>query len=229
MLARLATFLFTYRRRILVLAVIGAAIAGALGVGVAKRLSPYGANDPATQSVQATNRFQDASHRQIDPGVVAIVASGNVRRAEGEDPRGAGRRPTRAAARRRERRDLLHDTQPGNGLACRQLDLRRGVLQGVVGQTAQGRRTTHRGPLQESGRCEPGGGSIANAQANTQVGNDLARAELLAFPLIFLLSLVFFRSLVASLLPPFLGGLAIVTTFFALRVVSSSQTSPSSR
>src|SRR5262249_5199886 len=59
------------------------------------------------------------------------------------------------------------------------------------------------------------------AQANTQVSDDLARAELLAFPLIFLLSLLFFRSFVASLLPPLLGGLAILATFFALRVVSS--------
>src|ERR671937_98969 len=67
---------------------------------------------------------------------------------------------------------------------------------------------------------ELGSGAIANAQVNTQVGNDLARAELFAFPLIFLLSLLFFRSLVASLLPPLLGGLAIVATFFELRVVS---------
>ena len=66
-----------------------------------------------------------------------------------------------------------------------------------------------------------GGEQIANAQANTQVGHDLARAELLAFPFIFLLSLLFFRSLVASLLPPLLGGLAIVATFFALRIVAS--------
>src|SRR5205814_1557137 len=66
-----------------------------------------------------------------------------------------------------------------------------------------------------------GGGQIANAQANTQVGNDLARAELLAFPFIFLLSLLFFRSVVASLLPPLLGGLAILTTFLALRIVAS--------
>ena len=65
-----------------------------------------------------------------------------------------------------------------------------------------------------------GGEQIAGAQANTQVGHDLARAELLAFPLIFLLSLLFFRSLVAALLPPLLGGLAIVATFFALRIVS---------
>src|SRR5581483_10389928 len=61
----------------------------------------------------------------------------------------------------------------------------------------------------------------ANAQVNTQVGNDLAHAELLAFPFIFLLSLLFFRSVVAALLPPLLGGLAILGTFFLLRVVST--------
>jgi RND superfamily putative drug exporter len=66
-----------------------------------------------------------------------------------------------------------------------------------------------------------GGGAVANAQVNTQVGKDLARAELFAFPLIFLLSLLFFRSLVASLLPPLLGGVAILLTFFALYIVSS--------
>jgi RND superfamily putative drug exporter len=66
-----------------------------------------------------------------------------------------------------------------------------------------------------------GGDAVANAQANTQVGNDLAKAELFAFPFIFLLSLLFFRSLVASLLPPLLGGLAILGTFLVLRIVAS--------
>src|SRR5437588_4453993 len=65
-----------------------------------------------------------------------------------------------------------------------------------------------------------GGLAVVNAQVNTEVGNDLAHAELLAFPIILLLSLLFFRSLVAALLPPLLGGLAIVATFFALGVVS---------
>jgi RND superfamily putative drug exporter len=65
-----------------------------------------------------------------------------------------------------------------------------------------------------------GGGAVANAQVNTQVSSDLARAELLAFPFIFLLSLLFFRSLVAAILPPLLGGLAIVVTFFVLRLVA---------
>jgi uncharacterized membrane protein YdfJ with MMPL/SSD domain len=49
---------------------------------------------------------------------------------------------------------------------------------------------------------------------------DLRLAEALAFPLLFLLSLLFFRSLVASLLPLMIGGLAIVGTFLILRIAS---------
>jgi hypothetical protein len=59
--------------------VIGAAIAGVFGIGVTSKLSPNGANDPATQSVQAMNRFQAATGRQIDPGIVALVSAGDVR------------------------------------------------------------------------------------------------------------------------------------------------------
>ncbi len=43
---------------------------------------------------------------------------------------------------------------------------------------------------------------------------------MLAFPLLFLLSLLFFRSLVAALLPLLIGGLAIVGTFLVLRIAS---------
>ena len=70
MLTRLAILLHAHGRRVLLVSVIGAAIAGAFGVGVAKHLSPYGATDPATQSVQAGNRFQHAASHQIDAGVV---------------------------------------------------------------------------------------------------------------------------------------------------------------
>src|SRR5436305_3978389 len=81
MLAGLATFLHANGRRVLLVAVVGVAVAGAFGVGVGKNLWPYSAKDPATQSVQATNRFQAAARRQIDAGVVALVKSGDVRTA----------------------------------------------------------------------------------------------------------------------------------------------------
>ena len=61
MLGRLAGFLYSNRRRVIVVSVIGAVIAGVFGSSVAKHMSPYGANDPATQSVQATNRYEHAA------------------------------------------------------------------------------------------------------------------------------------------------------------------------
>ena len=45
-------------------------------------------------------------------------------------------------------------------------------------------------------------------------------AEMLAFPILFLLSLLFFRSAVAALLPLLIGGLAIVGTFLLLRLAN---------
>src|ERR687887_1381892 len=76
MLTKLATFIHANRRRVLLVVVLAAAIAGAFGFGVAKHMSPYGADDPATQSVKATNRFEAAAQRKVDPGIVVLVSAG---------------------------------------------------------------------------------------------------------------------------------------------------------
>ena len=46
MFEELATFAYSNRRRVLFVAVIGAALAGVFGAGVSKHLSPYGVDDP---------------------------------------------------------------------------------------------------------------------------------------------------------------------------------------
>src|SRR5947209_13234735 len=92
MLTRLAGFLFAHRRVVLYVAIAGAVIAAVFGGSVAQHLSPYGATDPATQSVQANHRYEAASHRQIDPGIVALVDVGNAR------TRAAQRRVNQVAA-----------------------------------------------------------------------------------------------------------------------------------
>jgi uncharacterized membrane protein YdfJ with MMPL/SSD domain len=56
------------------------------------------------------------------------------------------------------------------------------------------------------------------------VGEDLARAEMLAFPILFVLLLWVFRGFVAALLPLIIGGLAVVGTFVGLRVVATEVT-----
>ena len=221
MLSNLATFLHAHGRRVLLVAVMAAAIAGAFGFGVAKHMSPYGADDPATQSVQATNRFEAAAGRQIDPGIVAIVNAGDVRTPA------VRARVERVAGQLRVQPDIArvvsfyetHDLAmvSGNRHSTYVVAYFKPRSDTELADAAQ--RIEDHFAGQRDVRL--GGEQIAGAQANTQVGNDLAHAELLAFPFIFLLSLLFFRSLVASLIPPLLGALAILATFFALRIVSS--------
>src|SRR5438270_6358122 len=220
MLTRLADFLHANGRRVLLVAVIGAVACGVFGFGVANHLSPYGASDPSTQSVQATNRFEDAAGRQLEAGIVALVNSGNVR--------------TQPARQRIDRVAAQLRAQPSVAQVVSYYDTHNPAM--VARDGSQSYVLAYFKPLSDKKLKDEaqliedrfasqhdvtlGGQQIANAEANTQVSHDLAHAELLAFPLIFLLSLLFFRSLVASLLPPLLGGLAIVATFLALRVVA---------
>jgi uncharacterized membrane protein YdfJ with MMPL/SSD domain len=64
-----------------------------------------------------------------------------------------------------------------------------------------------------------GGVAVINQELNERTASDLARAELLAFPLLLALSFWFFRGLVAALLPLLVGGFAIVIAFLALRLI----------
>src|SRR5919204_453926 len=193
MLDRLARFQYVNGRRVVFAAIVAAAIAGAFGFGVAKHMSPYGADDPATQSVQATHRFERAAGRQIDAGVVALVQSGEVHSSAAKTRVGQVVAQLRA--------------QPDVARVVSYYDAHDPAMVSRDGRSTYVLASYK--PVSDK------------AQDNSQVGIDLARAELLAFPFIFLLSLLFFRSLVAALLPPLLGGLTIVATFFALRVVAS--------
>ena len=66
-----------------------------------------------------------------------------------------------------------------------------------------------------------GGGVYAARQVGSQVSADIARAELIAFPILFLLSLIVFRSAVAALLPLAVGGTTILLSFLAVRFINA--------
>ena len=69
-LARLAS---SQPRRVIVAALLVALIAGAFGGGVVERLHPYGADDPATDSVKAKERLAKATGLEPGVGLVALV------------------------------------------------------------------------------------------------------------------------------------------------------------
>src|SRR3954453_17426071 len=81
MFERLALLAHRRGRTVLIVAVFLAIAAGALGSGVADRLDPYGADDPSTESVQATDKLEDAGYRPTS--VIVLVDGIDVSSSEG--------------------------------------------------------------------------------------------------------------------------------------------------
>jgi RND superfamily putative drug exporter len=218
MFERLALLAERRGRTVLIVAVVVAIAAGAYGSGVADRLDPYGADDPATESVKATERLQDAGYR--DTGVVVLVNHVDVRSA-------AGRERIQALTKRiRADRDVA-GVASYYSTGSRDFVSRDGTSTYLSVQLSP----TDDREIQDAGERistalehEPGvlvgGAAVAQQQANQQVEKDLRRAELYAFPILFLLSLLFFRGLVAAALPLLVGGLTIVSTMVMLSVAS---------
>jgi len=214
----LATLANGKARRIGLFAIAFFLLAGALGGSVADRLDPYGAEDPATETVQAMDRLEEAGLRI--PAVIAVVEDAPV-----AEP---------ATRRRVERLEREVRERPDVASVTGYYDTRSRAFVSKDGRStyfAVALKATEDKPWQEAGAeiadelsghtgVLVGGAAVAQEQVNKQVEKDLKKAELLAFPLLFLLSLLFFRSLVASVLPLMIGGLAIVGTFLILRIAS---------
>src|SRR6266542_6080194 len=216
MIERLARLTDRRARRIVIFAAVAFALAGVLGGGVAKRLDPFGADDPATESVIADQRLEHAGFRET--GVVVLVRGADARSSQ-------GRARIRAIARGLESDRDVASVSSFLSTGSRDFISREGdstYLAVALKPTGDHARQDAAGRIAHSLAGRPGvtvgGSALAERQDNKQVERDLRTAELYAFPLLFLLSLLFFRSLVAALLPLIVGGLAIVGTFLMRRV-----------
>ena len=193
-------------------------LAGAIGGSVADKLDPYGADDPGTEAVIADERLEDAGFR--DASVIVLV--------EGVDPTAPG-----GAERVAEVADLVRadpdvenvagyaETRSGDFLSADGDSTYLAVSLTPTGdKDRQDAAERIREELAGEADVSVGGFALANEQVNQQVEEDLQTAEILAFPLLFLLSLLFFRSIVAALLPLLIGGLSIIGTFLALSIAA---------
>jgi uncharacterized membrane protein YdfJ with MMPL/SSD domain len=206
------------RKLVVAIAAIFFLAAGAFGSGVADKLDPYGADDPESEAVEARERLEKDGHRGV--GLVVLFQNTPAASEKSEE------RVTRIATELQSDRDVASVYGFGNS---RQLDFvsrdGRSVYLTVALKATHDKRWQEAGErIAEKLSDEPnvlvGGPALAQAQVNDQVESDLQRAEMLAFPLLFLLSLLFFRSLVAAALPLLVGGLAIVGTFLILSVAA---------
>jgi RND superfamily putative drug exporter len=185
---------------------------------VSRQSYPFGADDPDTESVVADQRLDDAGFRETE--VVVLVDGADMRSATGRkrvaaisaelkaDPDVA----SAAGFLTTGSRDFVSRDGRSTYLAV--------ALEPDDDRAQQDAARRIADSLADERGVIVGGRAVAESQVNKQVEHDLRTAELYAFPLLFLLSLLFFRSLVAALLPLLVGGLAIVGTFLMLRVAS---------
>ena len=168
----LASLAQRHGKRTVIFAAVFFVIAGALGGGVASKLAPYGADDPATESVKAADRLEADGYR--DPSVIVLfqktspdLAGRAQRIRESSDQLRCG--PGRRLGHR-----LPRDAIRRLRLPRRQRDLPRGQPEADRRQGTAGRRQDdRRRPARGQPGVEVGGTALAQEQVNKQVEKDL--------------------------------------------------------
>lgn len=224
MFERIAELAIRRSRLVLIVATVVVALMGALGAGAFGKLLGGGFDDPASPS----SRARDVIDERFGGETNLVLL---VRTPEGRVDAPAARRGGQAlVADLKKERDLTNvvsywDTdnpdlrsEDGSealvlarvkGRDAEQQENAKGVIDTYAG--------THRGGL----TVEAGGSAGVSYEMGPQTEEDLVLAETIAVPLILLLLLVVFGTVVSALLPLAIALIAVVGVFAELYVVGS--------
>jgi len=217
-LSRLAGSSVRHPRRIALLTAVAFLLAAVLGAPAAESLKRDRAfEDPGSQAAAARHALEQATGRASEPGVLALVDGAPSSRSVAEVGTLLRADPDIAAVAGPPRQAPAG--APASPLVSR--DGRRTVLAATLRADADREDAVER--LEDTVARHPdvrlGGADVAFVQVNQQASDDLAGGELLAFPVLALLTLLFFRG-VAAALPLAVGGLTVLSTFALLRLAN---------
>ncbi len=219
-MGRLTALAAGYPRRVLLgagMIFLLAVIVGVPVTGVLKgRSNDF--QDPRDQTLQAKAAIQRATGQSPDYGVAVLVRSAADARTNPAAQRLTLRVAGLLGSQKGFQRVLDYPTSHVAQLVSR--DGRESVvLAAFATQEESAAAVARLRPRLAGTGVRFGGQDVAFSEINSRTSSDLQHAELLAFPILLLLSLWVFRGLVAALLPLLVGGFAIVLTFVALRLV----------
>ena len=226
MLPAIARLVTEQPRRVLLGAAAFLVVAITIGTPVTSRLTVEPDRDfvdPSSESHVTSQRLRRALGRTLSPGVIVLVRAGApVRGAAGQaklrrvitrvDAEPAVARIVSAYGSRRTHSPFISRDGRSAYVAV--------FLRADADDERAGERID--GALRREPGVSVGGLEIAGPAIGDQVSEDLARAELLAFPLLFALTLIVFRGAIAALLPLLVGLLTIMSTFLGLRLVNEA-------
>src|ERR1700683_1553513 len=217
-----------YRRRrlVLVIALIGVAFAAAWGTGVFGRLQSSGGFPPAaSQSQQSANLATAAFGR--DAGDVVVLYSSPTMSVRSPAFRAAVTHTlARLPARRVDSVATYWSTGSPQFVSASGRETYAVLeLAGSDDAARQQNYNTISGELGAPGlRTEVGGLVPTNEAINNEVNSNISRAEAFSLPVLLIVMLIIFGSLAAASLPLAIGGVAILGSFAALRLLTLATT-----
>ena len=223
MVASLAAFAVRRRRLVLVGTLVFVALSIVFGTSVVKKLSGGGFDDPNAASTRANVVLADQFHTGM-PNYTLLVAAGDG--VDAADATQAATALTQQIGAEKGVGTVISYWTAGHPPVLRSTDGKEALilvrLLGSDDKTMQRARelTTrfagNRGPLTIR---TAGQGQVFDAVSH-RIQHDLSRAEMIAFPVTFVLLVLVFGGVVAALLPLAIGAIAIVGTLLILRVLT---------
>ena len=224
-MSSLAALLSRRPWRVIAIAVAFLAVAVIVGGPLTSNLTSAGFEDPDAEFVAARDHLQDASGANPNPGIIALVSPGT------DVTSGAGKAEVqRAAATIASDQDVAQVLTAfnGGGTALISEDGTQSYvavfLRPISDDAAEDAAVRIGDSLEGQPDVKLGGAVVVGQEVGDIIGEDLAKAEMLAFPLIFLVSLWVFRGVVAALLPSLMGGLVIFGSFLAIGLFNEAMT-----
>ncbi len=220
MIERLAQLASSHTRRILFAAGAVFLVAAAFGVPVTTILKSANTDfqDPHAENQRVNAAIEKATGQSPYYGVAALISSsGDVRRDHAAQML-AARVAAGLSAQPGFQRVLDYPATHLPALVSRN-GHQTVVLAAFSSQARAAASAAALRPRFAGMSVRFGGPSVAFEEINHRTSTDLRDAEILAFPLLLLLSLWVFRGLIAAALPLLVGGFAIVLTFLILRLI----------
>ena len=216
MLDRLAAFIYRRRRRVLWGSLVVVLVAGFFGGPVFGLLDSNGDfDDPQSEAPLAAGDIARATGASAAPDLTVLVRLG------AQADSAAGQQKLDRVERALDVPGLkIVRYERGGDRTLVSKDGRTSYVVATFPTNAGGVLDEVQPRLERIPGVTLGGNDIARDQVGEQVSEDIARAELLAFPILFLLSLFVFRSVVAALLPLAVGGATIMLSFLVMRFVN---------
>jgi uncharacterized membrane protein YdfJ with MMPL/SSD domain len=221
----------TWKRPKLVLAAVGAfaLLAVFFGHDVERHLKAAGFTDPSSESEEATRVLRESLGYDPNPAIVLVVREAGGGKVDLTSPV-VRREVDRLASGMAKVEYVGHVVNPlREPRAGAALIARDGESLAIAGDLSTNDVEDSGGiaaekvkKLAEASPLDVAEGGFAQGfnETNDQTRTDLTKAELIAFPVLALFLLFVFRGVVAAGIPLLIGGISIVGTLLALRIMS---------